>query len=325
MTERMRALVKTASGEGNLELRDVPVPEIGPGDVLLEIAYCGVCGSDLHIEAGTHPSEPPVVLGHEYSGTVAAVGEEVTGFALGDEVAFRRGWNPFPGVGSDGGFAEYMRAPADTLWPLPDGVSLEAATQFETVTTPMALVHDTAELKPGEDIVVSGPGPIGLLLTAVARAAGASSITVLGTDDDTDRRLPTAEHLGADRTLVFGEEALATVDEDPPGVWFETSGAAPAIEAAVEHVAGGGTVVCSGLGEGPWDVDMKRVAYRNLEIQGKWGGNDDYLEPAVAAMQRGDLDVSAIVTDTVPLTDWREGFDLVRSQSGIKVLLDPSR
>jgi len=323
MTRTMTALVKTDSGPGSLELRDEPVPEIGDDDVLMEVAYCGICGSDVHIEDGTHPVDPPVVIGHEFSGTVAHVGRNVTEFEAGDPVGFRRGWHPFPGVGSDGGFAEYLRAPADSLWELPEGISLEEATQFETVTTPMTLVRDEAEMEPGERAVVSGPGPIGLLVTNVARMDGASSITVLGTENDADVRLPAAAEMGADETLVFGDDALAAIDEDPPSVWFETSGAAPAIEAAVDHVAPGGRVVCSGLGEGPYDVDMHRVAYRNIDILGRWGGDDGYVEPAAAAMRSGDLMVSRIVTDVAPLTDWQDGFELARSQRGIKVLLEP--
>jgi threonine 3-dehydrogenase len=131
--------------------------------------------------------------------------------------------------------------------------------------------------------------------------------------------------MGADRTLVFGEEALAEIADDPPAVWFETSGAAPAVEAAVENVAEGGRVVCSGLGDGPWNVDMRRVAYRNLEVLGQWGGDDAHLPAAVDAMRAGDIDVSAIITGVVGLSEWWKGFETARSQSGIKVLVDPSR
>lgn len=324
MTEKMKALLKVAAGPDNLELRKIPVPEIGPEEVLIDVAFCGICGSDLHIEDDTHPSQPPVVMGHEFSGTIAAIGENVTRFESGEAVGFRHSWHPFPGVDADGGFAEYMRAPADSLWHLPEGISLEEATQFETIRPPMTMVRDTAQLTAGERVVVSGPGPIGLLVVNIARMDGASSIVVLGTEDDSAVRLPTAEEMGADKALVFGDSALKEIDENPPSVWFETSGAAPAIEAAVDHVADRGRVVCSGLGDGPWNVNMRRVAYSSLKILGQWGGEDAYLEPAVEAMQAGQLDVSAIITDVVPLTQWRKGFEKARSQSGIKVLLDPS-
>jgi len=316
------ALVKTA--DGPLELQDRPRPEIGPEDVLIGIELCGICGSDLHIESGTHPCNPPVVIGHEFSGTVAAAGESVEAFDPGDRVGFRHSWNPFPGVDADGGFAEYMRAPAAEVWGIPEPLSFAEATFFEPVRVPMTIVRETAEMEPGERVVISGPGPMGLLTTNVARMDGASHITVLGTESDTDVRLPTADALGADETAVFGDDALAAIDENPPDVWFETSGAPPAIEAAVDHVAGGGRVVCSGLGDGPWNVDMHRVAYDNLDVHGQWGGSDATLVPAAEAMIEGELNVADIVSDVIPLGEWRTGFDKARSQDGIKILLDPT-
>ncbi|MCT9098046.1 zinc-binding dehydrogenase [Haloarchaeobius sp. HME9146] len=321
----MKALVKTEAGEGALELRDVPIPDIGPDDIRIEVAVCGICGSDLHIEAGTHPCDPPVVLGHEFSGIVDAVGENVDTFDVGDRVGYRRPWNPFPGVGADGGFARYVRAPAANVWRLPDDISFAEATQYETVIGPMTWVRETAGLETGERVVVSGPGPIGLLVANIAKMDGASSVVVLGTDADVDVRLATAETMGADETFVFGEEALAAIEAEPPTVWFDTSGAPPAIEAAVDHVAPGGRVVCNALGDGPWNIDMRRVAYHSIQIRGRWGGDSDTLPAAVEAIQAGDLHVSDIITDTLPLTEWETAFERLREKRDIKLLLDPSR
>jgi 2-desacetyl-2-hydroxyethyl bacteriochlorophyllide A dehydrogenase len=317
----MDALVKTVAGP--LEFTDRSRPTIGPADVLVETELCGICGSDLHIESGTHPCDPPVVIGHEFAGTVAERGDDVTHLEVGDRVGFRHSWNPFPGVDADGGFAEYMRAPAENVWTIPEELSFAEATFFEPIRVPMTMVRETAEMDPGERVVVSGPGPMGLLTANVASMDGAEHVTVLGTESDEEVRLPTAAELGADETAVFGDEALAAIAENPPSVWFETSGAAPAIEAAVEHVDSGGRVVCSGLGDGPWNVDMHRVAYDSLDIRGQWGGSDATLEGAVPAMIDGELNVSALVTDELPLSEWRTGFDRARSQDGIKILLAP--
>jgi 2-desacetyl-2-hydroxyethyl bacteriochlorophyllide A dehydrogenase len=318
----MDALVKTV--EGHLELQDPPRPAVGPDDVLLDIELCGICGSDLHIQSGTHPCSPPVVLGHEFSGTVAETGEQVQGFTRGDRVGFRRSWNPFPGVDADGAFAEYMRAPAANIWEIPEALSFEEATFFEPIRVPMTMVRETGEMESGERVVVSGPGPMGLLATNVACMDGAAHVTVLGTESDTETRLPAAEALGADVAAVFGDDALADIEANPPDIWLETSGAPPAIAAAVSHVSGGGRVVCSGLGDGPWNVDMARVAYENIDIRGQWGGNDATLVPATEAMTAGTLNVSDLVTDIVALADWRDGFEKARSQDGIKILVDPS-
>lgn len=322
MPATMRAIVKPAAG-AELALRDVPVPDVGPDEVRIDVSFCGICGSDLHIEDDAHPSSPPVVLGHEFSGVVDAVGADVEAFEPGDRVGFRHSWSPFPGVDGDGGFAEYMTAPADVLCHVPEDMTLELATLFEPVRPPLTIVRDVAELSAGETAVVSGPGPMGLLVTAAARLEEPDELRVLGTESDRERRLPLAAELGADETLVFGEESLAAIEAEPPDVWFETSGAPPAIEAAVEHVRPGGRVVCSGLGEGPWDVDMRRVAYRNLSIHGQWGGNDRYIPVAIEAMRSGTLELEGLISDVVPLAEWERGFELARSQQGIKVLLAP--
>jgi L-iditol 2-dehydrogenase len=216
----METLVKTSAAP--LEFQDRPRPEIGPADVRIEVELCGICGSDLHIESGTHPCDPPVIVGHEFSGTVEARDDDVTDFEVGDRIGFRHSWNPFPGVNADGGFAEYMRAPAGKIRTIPEALSFAEATFFEPVRVPMTMVRETAEMDPGERVVVSGPGPMGLLTTNVARMDGADHITVLGTESDEDIRLPTAADLGADETAVFGDEALSAIEANPPSVWFET-------------------------------------------------------------------------------------------------------
>jgi L-iditol 2-dehydrogenase len=322
----MRALVKSAPGPGHLDLQEAPIPRIGDDDVLIKISYCGICGSDLHIETGLHICFPPVILGHEYTGVVAALGKNVKQFREGDPVSFRSGFQPFPGYRGDGGLAEYMRAPASSLWRTPEGISLEAATQFETVRVPLTLVRDVMGMKPGSRVVVTGPGPIGLLVANVARLEGAAHITVLGGPGDEKIRLPKALELGADEAELFSAEALAKLAGDrAPTCWFETSGAAPAIEAAVEHVAPGGRITVSGLGRGPWNVNMARVAFDNIKILGQWGGNNAYLDECARLMQSGQLKVDAIISAVMPLTQWREAFALLRRQEAIKIILDPSR
>jgi len=321
----MRALVKTAPGDGHLELRDVPIPEIGDDDVLMKVTYCGICGSDLHMETGIHICYPPVILGHEYTGVVARVGKNVKQFKEGDPVSYHRGPNPFPGVRADGGFAEYMRLPAASLWRTPEGVSPQEATQFETVIVPFALVRDMMRLRPGERVVVTGPGPVGLLTTNIARIDGASHITMLGGPGDEKVRLPKSLEVGADEALPFSPEALAQISGDrSPSCWFETSGAAPAIQAAVECVARKGRIVVSGLGHGPWNLNMARVAYDSIQILGRWGGEHKYIEESAELMRSGQFKVGALISAVMPLTEWREAFAMLRRQEAIKILLDPS-
>jgi alcohol dehydrogenase/L-iditol 2-dehydrogenase len=322
----MRALVKTAPGPGDLELRDVPVPEIGDDDVLMRVTCCGVCGSDLHMETGVHVCDPPVVLGHEYTGVVERTGPNVTDFGEGDPVSYLFGWDPFPGVGSDGGFEEFMRVPARCLWPTPEGLSPEEACQFETVIVPLALVRDVAGLRPGERVVVTGPGTIGCLTANVAKLEGAAHVTVLGGPGDEKVRLPKALEMGADEAVPFGEEALAALTgEEAPDCWFETSGAPEAVAAAASHVKPRGRIAVSGLGRGLASVDMARVAYRNIHIYGVWGGNEDYIRESAELMLEGKLKVASIVSAVMPLTQWREAFAMLRAKEAVKIVLDPSR
>lgn len=322
----MRALVKTAPGKGNLELRDLPVPDIGEDDILMQVTLCGICGSDLHMETGVHECDPPVALGHEYTGVVAKAGANVTQFHEGDPVSFFGGPHPFPGVGAHGGFAEYMRLPAGCMWRTPEGISPEEASQFETVIVPMKLVRDTVKVQPGERVVVSGPGQVGLLAANMAKLEGASHVTVLGGPGDKRLRLPKALEMGADEAAVLNGGSLAKLEgANRSSCWIEASGAAAAIEAAVDHVAAGGRISLSGLGEGPWNVDMARVAWDNISIHGVWGGALRYIRESAELMRSGKLKVKATISAVMPLTEWQEAFAVLRRKEAVKILLDPSR
>lgn len=324
MKQTMKALVKYAPGSGNLELQDILIPEVGDDDILIKVSYCGICGSDLHIERGIHPCDPPVAIGHEFSGVVTKVGRNVTKFREDDRAGFSKGWVPYPGVSANGGFAEYLRAPADCMCKIPEGISQEVATQFETIMTPAGLVRDVARLQSGERVVVSGPGQIGLLVTNLARIDGASHITMIGAPGDAELRLPKALEMGADEAVVYGKEVYDKIKADPPSVWFEASGAAAAIQDAAEYVATRGRIVCSGLGDGPWNINMQRVVYKSISILGKWGGNQPYLSEGIERMLSGELKMAATITDIMPLTKWEEAFEKARRKEGIKILLDPS-
>lgn len=186
-------------------------------------------------------------------------------------------------------------------------------------------MRDCAELQPGESIVISGPGPIGLFVTNVAKMVGASPIIVPGTEEDTDVRLPAAKNMGADEGHVFNDSTLDKISDAPPAVWFETSGATPAVEAAVDHVQHSGRIICSGLGSGKAEIDTSRIAYENLQITDRLRGNEEYLDSAIDDVSSGELKISEVITNTFPMTEWRQGFEKARSKQGIKVLFDPSQ
>ena len=324
MAETMLALVKTAKGAGHVELLEVPVPEIEPDGILMEVKFAGICGSDLHIETGVHDHYPPVIMGHEYSGVVGRLGSEVTGLQLGQPICYHHGPSPFPGYRRDGCFARYLKLKADTVMPLPEGISLEEATQFETVRPAIAVVRDGARMKPGEHLAISGPGPVGLLALQVAKADGAGKVTVIGAQRDAELRLPTAKELGADEVLQF-EEGLTEqfAGENAPHNWCECSGAPAALKLAVDCVRYGGRVVESGISAGPWDVDFWRLARCNLTIRGMWGGSEDYVFTGIEMIRAGTLSIKRIITHVMPLAEWQEAFRMLRGGEAIKILLVP--
>jgi L-iditol 2-dehydrogenase len=320
----MKALYKTARGKGHLELKDAPVPKPSQGEILIRVHCCGVCGSDLHIEDDLHPYTPPVVIGHEFSGTVEGKGPGVTMHEVGDRVGFLKGWMPYPGVSGDGGFELFMLAPQDCMWKIPEGISLDEASQFETLGTPMVSMTKILDVQKGEPVVVTGVGMIGLSAIGIASVLGAK-VYAVGAERDLEFRLPLAKRMGAYKTMVFGEEALAELREERVTKWMEASGAAAAAEAAVNTVEPHGIVTSPGMGGGPWNINVARMAFNNITLRGQWGGSTvEHMMEYTKWMRDGRLDIKPLLS-TMPLTQWRQAFDMLRMQKAVKILLDPSR
>jgi len=207
------------------------------------------------------------------------------------------------------------------MWKTPAGITQAEASQFETMVTPARAVRDCARVEAGDKVVVTGVGMIGLGTVAVAAIEGAE-VWAVGTQHDLTERLPMAAALGASRTLVFGSSALAEIERWSPRCWIEASGAAAAVEGASNAIAPGGTIVSPGLGTGPWNVNVARMSYNNITLQGMWGGNLAYLDDVAAWMQTGLLDIKPLI-QSMPLRRWRQAFEMLRSQEAVKVVLEP--
>ena len=211
----MKALVKTQKGVGFLELRDVPEPKAGPGEVLLKILGAGVCGTDIHVRDDNFPYWPPVILGHEFIGRIIEAGPGVTRFRVGDRVVGEPhtracGHCPLcrtgniqicpdkrsPGWGIDGAMAEFLVMPEKLLHAVPDNISDRAGAVIEPCANAVHDVLERAKVDAGDLAVVIGPGPIGLLSAMAARAAGAREVVIIGTNADEALRMPTARKLG---------------------------------------------------------------------------------------------------------------------------------
>lgn len=343
--ETMRALVKTEPGRG-MTLEDVSIPDPGPGEVRLRVKSVGIDGGveqliyDWHESKHFYEDYLPQIFGHEFSGVVDTVGPDVTTVSGGERVAVepaivcgecrncRAGKRSLclspdrSAIGLDtdidGALAEYVVVPEETLYVFDDSLSFDVGTFLELVGLGVHGVENSG-LEPGDSVAITGPGSAGLGTLVATRAAGATPITVLGAEVDAERRLPIAEELGADRTLVTGEEPL----EEPVDVFFEASGAPVALDTAVEHTRPGGEIVQIGVfhGDRTVPVDMNALVTDGIDLTTVYGRTDSSWRRAIAIAH--EIDCSPAVGPAFDMDEYEKGFDAVRNREGIKVTLHP--
>ncbi len=329
-------------GDGRIEVEEVPRPEPGPGEVLVEIAECGICGSDLHMALEKY-AKPGAILGHEWSGIVAAAPSD-SGWSPGDRVVGNQG----PGcgvcrpcrrgrpsvclnratanfVGYQGAFCQYKTVGADGLIRIPDSLPTRVAALAE----PMAITLHAlrlADVEPGDRVLITGAGPVGLLLVAVLRAQGVTDITV--SEPSAVRR---QQALAAGATRVVTPDRL----EPPPmtqpvaepfAVVFECSGHASAAEAGFGQLDYAGTLVIVGTGFEPPRINQNRMIIFELQIIGAYNYNDEGFQPAVDLLAAGTLPFEALIEpENVPLSDVMVSMErLARGEIPSKVMVQPS-
>lgn len=344
----MEAVMKVATGSGNVELRRISEPTPGPGEALIEVSAAGICGTDLHIYHDEFRCNPPVVLGHEVAGRVVALGPDTAGVRAGDRVTTetyvstcrrcrycRSGrTNLCPerrSIGSavDGGFARHLVVPARNLHRLPDGVSDEAGALTEPLACVTHALLDKPTIRPGDVVAIAGPGAIGLFACQVARAAGAT-VVMLGTAADQER-LALARRLGASETVVVDEqdprELLAELTEQGHGadVVIECSGAGPAAAQLLGLARRRGRYLQIGLFGKPVGWDFDQVCFRELEVSGSNASTPDSWLRALRLLADGRVDADAIISHRYPLAEWRQAFADFESKRGIKLLLLPAQ
>lgn len=338
----MKALVKVEAAPG-LELVDVPTPTPGPGEVLIRVASTGVCGTDLHIDSwdawAAARVQPGRVIGHEFSGRVVEVGSAVTDVEVGDVVsgeghlvcgrcrACRAGRRHLCiatvgiGVQADGCFAEYVVLPAGNVWVHRHPIDLDVAAIFD----PFGNAVHTALAFPclGEDVLVTGAGPIGIMAAMVARHAGARNVVVT---DLAPERLALAERLGATLAVDVRSSSAAAAQQqlgmrEGFDVGLEMSGSAAALRDMIAQMTHGGRIAALGLPAGEVSIDMATVVLNMLTIKGIYGREMFETWYAMDVLVHSGLDVSGVITDRFDHTDHREAFATARSASGGKVVL----
>jgi len=344
----MLALVKTQKGVGHLELRDVEPPSPGPGEVLIEVKACGICGTDVHVLHDKFPYWPPVILGHEFSGVVVEAGPETGLFRVGDRVVgephtkacghcylCRTGniqicpMKRSPGWGIDGAATKYIKMPERLLHRIPDGMDFDVAALVEPTANTVHDVVERAGIQAGDFVVVLGPGPIGLLAGLTARAAGARHVVIVGTPADEEVRLKKARELGFETVLNVAEsDPVEVVLELTGGIGadlaVECSGAPAAIASTVDLIRKKGRICVIGLtGKDaipfPWD----KAAFKVCDVIFNLSTSYTSWDRTIALIATGRLPAGELITHRLPLTEWRRGFDELEAQRTLKVILKP--
>ena len=340
----MKAAVFYEAGKP-LQVEEIPTPEPGEGEVLIQVAACGLCHTDLHyIDHGVPTfKQPPLVLGHEVSGVIAALGQGVRGWKEGDRVLVpavygcgqcrmcRTGRENICermvmfGNHVDGGYAEYMLAPAKDVIPLPEEIPLvEGAIIADATTTPYHAVVNRGRVQPGDQVVVFGCGGIGLNLVQIAAALGAQVIAV----DILDQKLEWARQLGAQATV--NAKTVERVDKEirkltggGADIGFEAIGNPITQEQTFKSLRTGGRFVVVGFADKPMKLDSGRVMFREMEIVGSLGCRAVDYPRVIELARQGKIKVRELVTARFPLDDINAGLDVLRSGEGIRSVVVP--
>lgn len=342
----MRAFVKTGSRPGEAGVRDVPVAGPGPGEALLRVASCGICGSDVHAfrsDAGFEWIRPPITLGHEFSGTVEEVGPGVTRVKPGDRVVpvaiqgcgrcetCRAGSTQLcpnrvaVGLSRDGGMAEYAVIPEEQLVPVPEGLDLTVASVTEPLSVAVHAVDGRAGVEAGQRVVVSGPGPIGVFCGMLARLRGAE-VLLTGVGTDLGSRLPAAERAGL-RTANLSEKPLEehlrhSFGNRSPDLWIESSGAVRALGSALESVRPGGMVVVVGLYAEEMSFFPTDAVRRELTLLFSYSCNYADYGTSLDLLERGAIDPAPLLSKYA-LEDAPQAFEVVGKGETVKAILVP--
>ena len=339
----MKALVKR-SAEPGLWLEDVPAPIMGINDVLIRVLRTGICGTDLHIydwDAWAQKTVPvPLIIGHEFAGEIVAVGANVSDFFAGEIVSGeghvvcgrcrnclagrRHLCKDTQGVGVNraGAFAEFIVLPMTNVWHHRPNVDLDVAAIFD----PFGNAVHTALSFPvlGEDVLITGAGPIGIMAAAVARHAGARFVVVT---DVNEYRLDLARKMGATVALNVREGSLADVQahlgmQEGFDVGLEMSGNPAALHDMIDALCHGGKIAMLGIPSGPIEVDWNKVVFNMLTIKGIYGREMYETWYKMSVMLQSGLDIKPVITHRFPVDEWERGFEVMGTGKSGKVILE---
>lgn len=351
----MKAVVKYGYGARETELRDVPVPEIGDDDLLIEVKAAGVCGSDIAFDNGEHANilNPPVVLGHEFAGVVHKVGKNVTAWKVGDRVVsdntgtacgtcYACGTADYLscperlgiGYGMDGGFTKYVKILGKTLavFPnslmrIPECMSFEEAAILDPACNAYMAVVQEAKLMPGEYMAVFGVGALGQFCIQAARAAGAAKIIAIGLSGD-GARFDLAKQNGATDIVMSDKvdcikEVMRITNGEGVAMVADCAGVAVVMHQAIEIVRTAGVIVKIGYDHNPFNASLDPIIDKAIQLKGHFGYDWVSWRNVMNLIQAGKWDQKCMISHKMKLSEFREAFDLVRSKESIKIILYP--
>jgi threonine 3-dehydrogenase len=342
----VKALYKPGAAPG-LELVERPEPDAGPGEVKIRVQRTGICGTDLHIAAwdawAASAVNQPLIAGHEFCGEVVDVGEGVLDVDMGAQVSgeghivcgtcrnCRAGRRHLcirtssVGVNRDGAFAEYVVLPESNVWVHRDGIDPDLGAIFDPFGN---AVHTAMEFPlVGEDVLITGAGPIGLMAAAVARRVGARFVVIT---DVSQYRLDLAKSMGVDLALDVSDETITSAQQrlgmvEGFDVALEMSGHPAALQDIIANLNHGGRIAMLGLPSQPIEIDWGKIVTHMITIQGIYGREMFETWYAMSALLRSGLDISSVVTHRYPAQSWEEAFDAARHGQCGKVVMDWSR
>jgi L-iditol 2-dehydrogenase len=346
--EMMKAVVKYDNISGATQIREVPIPETGADDVLVKIAYIGVCGTDPHMHHNkvSFKVNVPLILGHEFSGTIEKVGENVKGYKAGQRVTAethaqycgvctlcrtnryhlcreRKGY----GFQTNGAFAKYVNVPARILHCLPDEVSLKDASLTEPLCVAYKAVIVNSTVRPADRVVVIGPGPIGLLCCKMASIAGAGEVIMIGTRGD-DKRLVIAKGYGATRCIDSSKEdptgfVMGGGDGYGADLVIDTAGVSSTLKLSMELARPEGQITKVGWGPEPVGFSLDPLIAKSITLKGHFSHTWDVWEKCLRLVSNRQVELAPLITHELSISEWKRAFELVENKEALKVVLTP--
>lgn len=350
----MKAVYRYGFEPRQTELRDVPEPVCGDSDVIIEVKAAAICGSDVGSYFGGGEKGGIGVSGHEFAGVIAEVGKNVMDWKVGDRVVSDNTGRVCGkchacttgqflnciervgiGYGMDGGFAKKVRIPGEVLaihkWALmriPANVPYEYAAMLDPICNAYKAVAQESGLMPGEDAIVFGPGPIGLLAVQFCKLMGAKNIILVGLETDKKNKYEVALQMGATHFVASDKEDLDEVvrsacGEEGAAVAIDCAGAPIVLKQAIENVRKEGRIIKVGVSNAPLNFPLTDFTYKAITLKGHHAYDVASWRNCLGLLEKEILCLAPLITHRLPLEEWEQGMELMRTQQGIKIILTP--